>query len=222
MARRPVLLERHLPALAAAAALGLLALALFVLMAFDGPADWIGRFDERVRHIARSAQWRPLVWVARFLGFVGSWYVTWPLRFAVTAFLVAKRRWEALSAWVLAIALYEPLVGLLKGVYERPRPPLAEGVTGYSFPSGHAVVGAAIAIGLVVVLVPAGPTRRILEVAAGGFAFTMAISRVYLDVHWFTDVVAGTALGAAIMLGVASLVHRVGGRVAVGGGRGDP
>lgn len=185
------------------------ALSLLGVMAFDAGRETAQAVDDLVRSGFRAAQWTPLVWFADGLAVVGSWYVTWPVRLAVTGFLAARRRWEALTAWVLAIVIYEPMVGILKGAYERPRPPLAEGVTSYSFPSGHAVVGAAVAVGLVIVLVPAGPRRRYYEILAGWFALFMALSRVYLDAHWFTDVLAGTALGAAVMIGVPALVHEV-------------
>jgi undecaprenyl-diphosphatase len=149
--------------------------------------------------------------LAYFLNYLGSWYVTWPLRAGVAMWLGWRRRTEALLAWLLAIAVYEPLVHFLKEGFERPRPPdPAVAVTGFSFPSGHASVGAAIAIGLVIVLVPAGPRRRLLEVLAGAFAFVMAASRVYLDAHWMSDVVAGTAIGAAVMIGTAATVHEIG------------
>jgi undecaprenyl-diphosphatase len=204
------MLERHRLALTTAVLFLVVALSLLLFMTFDGGKEAAQSIDDEVRSVLRSAQWTPLVWLAEFLAVIGSWYVTWPLRFAVTGFLAVRRRWEGLVAWVLAIAVYEPLVGILKGVYERERPPLAEGVTGFSFPSGHAVVGAAVAIGLVIVLVPNGPRSRYFAVLAGWFAFFMAISRVYLDVHWFTDVVAGTAIGAAVMIGVPAIVHEVG------------
>ena len=77
-----------------------------------------------------------------------------------------------------------------------------------SFPSGHAIAGAVVAITLVVVWVPAGPRRRNLELGAAAFAFLMAGSRLYLGAHWLTDVVAGVAFGAAAAVGTAALVHR--------------
>ena len=118
-------------------------------------------------------------------------------------------RWAAISAWWLAILLSEPLIGSLKAAYGRPRPPeaLVEEVTG-SFPSGHAVAGAVVAISLVIVLVPAGPARRNLEIAAAVFAVLMAGTRVYLGAHWLTDVFGGVALGAACAIGSAAIVHR--------------
>jgi undecaprenyl-diphosphatase len=207
------LLQRHRLALGTALGFLAVALGLLVVMAFDAGKDAVQPVDDAVRDGFRSAQWTPLTWLAEFLAFVGSWYFTWPLRLAVTGFLWLRRRWEALVAWILAIAVYEPLVGILKSLYGRDRPPLADDVTGFSFPSGHAVVGAAVAIGLGIVLVPAGPRRRYYEVLAGWFALFMALSRVYLDAHWFTDVLTGTAIGAAVMIGVPAIVHEVGDRL---------
>jgi undecaprenyl-diphosphatase len=79
--------------------------------------------------------------------------------------------------------------------------------TSWSFPSGHSVAGATIAIAAVIVLVPAGPKRRNLEMLAAAFAVVMALSRVYLRAHWLSDVAAGAALGAAIAIGAAALLH---------------
>lgn len=86
--------------------------------------------------------------------------------------------------------------------------PLVE-TTGYSFPSGHAVAGAAVAVALVIVLVPAGPKRRNLEILAAAFAILMALSRVYLRAHWLSDTLSGAALGAGVAIGAAALVHFV-------------
>ena len=205
------LLSRHRLAMAVATLLLLGSLALLVVMAFEGGEEFAQRIDDRARDGFQAVQLPPLDWLATALGILGGVYVTWPLRVAVLIFLAVRRRLEALWAWVIAIAIYEPLVGILKNAYERPRPPDPQmAVTGFAFPSGHAVVGAAVAIGLVIVLVPAGPHRRNLEFAAGAFAFFMAASRIYLDAHWLTDVLAGTGLGAAIMIGVPAAVHEFG------------
>jgi undecaprenyl-diphosphatase len=42
---------------------------------------------------------------------------------------------------------------------------------------------------------------------AAAFAIVMALSRVYLRAHWLSDVAAGAALGAAIAIGAAALMH---------------
>jgi membrane-associated phospholipid phosphatase len=61
----------------------------------------------------------------------------------------------------------------------------------------------------VLVLLPSGPRRRKWELVAAAFAFVMAFSRVYLDAHWFSDVVAGVLLGAGLALGSAALATEV-------------
>ena len=193
-------------------AFGFIALAVvaFVLMANETSAAWVQEIDDAVRDVAQDAQWGPFTVVATILNVIGTWYVTWPLRLVVAGWLWSQRRWEALWVWLVAMAIYEPLVGIVKDLYGRQRPPdPAVSVTGLSFPSGHAVVGAAIAIGLVMVIVPAGPRQRFYEVLAGAFAFVMAASRVYLDAHWMSDVVAGIALGGAIMIGVGAGIHEI-------------
>lgn len=201
--------QRHRFAAAMAVLLAVLGVALLIAMAQESGQDAAQTIDDWVRDRVQSAQWAGLRGAARVMEIVGSWYVTWPLRVVVAGYLTRRRRWEQLWAWTVAIIVYEPMVGIFKGIYERPRPPLAGSFDSFSFPSGHAVVGAAIAIGIVVVLLPPGRLRRRYEYIAGGFAFVMALSRVYLDAHWFTDVVAGSFIGAAVVIGVTAAVHEI-------------
>jgi undecaprenyl-diphosphatase len=144
------------------------------------------------------------------LDFIGSTWVTAPVMVLVAAYLAWRTRWEALVSWVAAMVVSQLLIGPVKELYERMRPPqpLVE-TGGFSFPSGHSVAGAAITVALVIVLVPAGPRRRNLEMLAAAFAVAMALSRVYLRAHWLSDVAAGVALGAAVAVGAAAIVHWV-------------
>ena len=136
--------------------------------------------------------------------------MTIPLRIVVAVYLGFRRHWRALAVWILTWAAAEVILTFAKAWFMRSRPPLPLVVTGgYSFPSGHAVAGAAIAVALLLVLMPAGPTRRKWEVLAASAAFVMALSRVYLNAHWFSDVVAGVLLGAGIALGAAALVTEI-------------
>ena len=102
------------------------------------------------------------------------------------------------------------LIGPVKDIYELVRPPLPlVETTSWSFPSGHSVAGATIAVAAVIVLVRAGPKRRNLEMFEAAFTVVMALSRLYLRAHWLADVAAGVALGAAIATLCAAIMHRI-------------
>jgi undecaprenyl-diphosphatase len=205
---RHLLITDHRVAWAVAVALWTVALSLFILIAIPTSREILDDFDLAVYETVFPFKVGALTALAHAFDFLGSAVVVWPIRLAVTGLLAIRRRWVALSAWWLAIVLSEPLVGILKAAYDRPRPPvsLVETFTA-SFPSGHAVAGAVVAISLVVVFVPAGPRRRNLELLAAAFALLMAGSRVYLGAHWLTDVVAGVAFGAACAIGAAAAIH---------------
>jgi len=225
-----MLAGRSLP-LVVALALWLLAGALFVALAVPGWSDPVQTVDDEVLQLAIDTEQAVLVSVAEVMDVVGGTWVTTTVIIGVGLLLATRRRWEALITWAIAMGLSQLMIGPVKAIYERARPPgdlplpsdiaLVE-TTGYSFPSGHSVAGAAIAVALVIVLVPAGPKRRALEVAAALFALFVGLSRVYLRAHWLSDVVAGAALGAAAAIVAAIVVHLVDERRAARGGAVPP
>jgi undecaprenyl-diphosphatase len=102
------------------------------------------------------------------------------------------------------------LIELLKALVERPRPQgdrLVEAF-GYSYPSGHSLASAAVYLTLALVGARhfrAPVYRRTLVILAIVTTGAVALSRVYLGVHYATDIVAGTAVGVGWALLVASL-----------------
>lgn len=205
-----LLLADHRWAMRIAVLLWVVAGLLFVAMAIDVARDAIATIDQAIYDVTYPVKWAPLTVLAHVLALLGSGVVLWPVRLVVTAYLVTRRRWSGLWVWLLAIAVSEPLIGILKAAYDRPRPAVALVVeTTGSFPSGHAVAGSVVALSLVIIFVPAGIARRNLELAAVGFALFMAGSRMYLGAHWFSDVAAGLALGAACVVSAAAVVHRI-------------
>jgi len=91
----------------------------------------------------------------------------------------------------------------IKRFFHRKRPTLLEhleDVTSTSFPSGHATAAASIYLSLAFVAARHPRLRAhrgALLAAAGMFATSVGASRVYLGVHWPTDVLSGLALGTA-------------------------
>jgi undecaprenyl-diphosphatase len=176
----------------------------------DTQVGWVGRLDQDVLRTSDDIRTGILTGVARVLDVAGGGIVTIPFRAIVAIVLSVRRRWPAFSVWILTWAFAEVAVRGAKLFFARPRPPMPlVSTTGFSFPSGHAVATASIAMALVLVLMPPGRTRRKWEVLAIVFTFVMALSRVYLRAHWLSDVEAGVLLGATAALAAATVVMEV-------------
>ena len=204
------LLQDHPAAFRLTLVLWVLGLFVFIALAVPALADLVQAVDDRIYQLATDLEASVPVALAKGLDYIGSTWVTAPVMILVGLYLTLRRRWEALTFWFLAMVGSQLLIGPMKNLYERARPPfpLVE-TSGFSFPSGHAVAGAAIAVSLVIVLVPAGTKRRNLEMLAAAFAVVMALSRVYLRAHWLSDALGGAALGAAVAIGAALLIQRI-------------
>jgi undecaprenyl-diphosphatase len=132
------------------------------------------------------------------------------------------------TAGALTIAIGSLIVEATKRLTERMRPDFLDPViqvVGYSFPSGH-TTNATVAYGVLGVLVArlTWPTaiRVAIEVALGVIVFGVGLSRVWLGVHYPTDVVAGWLLGGAIVLTYAALTLPALPEPAEGAADGDP
>jgi undecaprenyl-diphosphatase len=155
-----------------------------------------------------SASW--LDDAAKAFTYLGSGWVTFPLAALAAIALAARRRWMEFWVLVVGFTLTALLVPEIKGWTDRPRPPdPVIPVGGSAFPSGHAAQAtlyAWFAITFALRLVP-GITRRSLVIAAGiGLTILIGLTRVYLRVHWLSDVTAGWALGLSCFSVVAVAV----------------
>jgi undecaprenyl-diphosphatase len=132
---------------------------------------------------------------------------------AVAGYLAISRKYRGL--WFLLGATLSGLLlcGLLKGLFERPRPQLVPHlsyVTTTSFPSGHSVLSAVVYLTLGSLLARLVEERRLKLYFLGValfLSFLVGVSRVYMGVHYPTDVLAGWSIGLAWAL-LCGLVAR--------------
>jgi membrane-associated phospholipid phosphatase len=169
--------------------------------------EWIGRLDASTLRVMNEIRNTPLSWLALALNVIGSGFVTTPLRTLVGVWLGLRRRWSAVATWLVTWGVSELILASAKSYFHRGRPPHPQvAASGYAFPSGHAVAGAATAVAFVLILMPWGQRRRKWEALAVVFAFVMALSRAYVQAHWLSDVVAGALLGTGVALASAAIV----------------
>jgi undecaprenyl-diphosphatase len=164
----------------------------------------IQRIDDSWLRLMVSHRSAPVTVIAKFFNLLGLVYVTLPVRIAIAGYLALRRRWWHFAAFVTAIVLSEALIGTLKGIYDRARPPGSLVATsGASFPSGHSIAASVTIVAAVIALVPPGRRRAWWGAGAVAFSILMAASRAYLAAHWLSDAVAGVLLGTSCALLVA-------------------
>ena len=159
-------------------------------------------FDRSVTSWMVAHRTSALTTLARLLSTIGSQPVLIPVVALLFAALLIRRRFVLggllLAAWGGAIVLYS----LTKHFVHRPRPPadiwLTHAGTSTSFPSGHATQSLATYLALALVVAAwlshaRWPGKVVALVLAAGVGW----SRVYLGVHWSTDVGAGWLIASA-------------------------
>ncbi|GMR03715.1 MAG: bifunctional DedA family/phosphatase PAP2 family protein [Gammaproteobacteria bacterium] len=163
--------------------------------------DPLVRVDRGVYQMLRGLRTPAADQVMTFFTELGDAAVILPLTISVILWLAWKRRWRTIAYWLAAVGFGVLVTMMLKQVLGLPRPVglYAGGVFAYSFPSGHATMSMVV-YGFIAVLGAQGvaPGRRWIVYATAGLLIGMiAFSRLYLGVHWLSDVLGGLSLGLA-------------------------
>ena len=163
----------------------------------------VGQFLQGLR-----TDWATSAMVA--ITMMGDMAVLLPVALLLIAVLVAGRQWVAAGAVTAASLAGVIFVPMFKTLLHRARPiPMYQGADGFSFPSGHSTL-ATIVFGMVALFLAGSLPARFRGWIYGSFAALIALiglSRVYLQAHWPSDVVAGMLFGGALVCGVALLMH---------------
>jgi undecaprenyl-diphosphatase len=171
----------------------LFAIALFSLIADEVVIENDNFFDLKVFNFIASYESPTVTKVARFVTNFGSGLFLIPAYLTIIFYLKkVKRIQEAIM--VAIVASLSLLSGwLLKDIFHRARPisPLISGAGGYSFPSGHSLGGftfSGVLIYLLLLTSKPNYLKWTLSVLLILFAFLIALSRIYLRVHFASDV----------------------------------
>ena len=190
----------------AVAGVGLYVFVAYTVVVSDDPGPT--GLDSRVLDMVDDLNSSIGVGIAKVITAFGSLPVTAAF-VAIGAVLLAVRRRPIELAVLVgsALAIYAA-VHITKAAVDRPRPlhPLA-GSTLSAFPSGHAAYSTVyVALAVIAARVLDGLAgRAALVIAALVVSGAIGVSRAYLRVHWWSDVLAGWALGAAIFGGLAAI-----------------
>lgn len=183
----------------------ILFLLLFALIIFIYAARKVfilqdSNFDDRVFNSVKPYINPGTTRLMEFITFLGKHTLLIPLNFALIAFFIyRKEKWFA--ARIAALSLSSLLLMfVLKLYFQRPRPllPVLGEAKGFSFPSGHALISV-VFYGLFIHMiwheVKTKWLRTLLIALIGFLILLIAFSRIYLRVHYASDVIAGIAAG---------------------------
>lgn len=207
MAGRPRGAERSV-VVAAVAALALSALAVAVSAADPLPGEdrllrrlvvADGRLHDFCTVVARATDLVPLVVVTC----------------AAALVLLVRRRWRDGVDLLLVSAAVWAVNPLLKSAVARPRPDVVDlppGLSGYSFPAGHAANTAVLALALLLVGTVRGRMPPAVGVAGAVLVLVAAYAQLALGRHYPSDLLAGWLLALAVVAGTAAATGRAGGQ----------
>jgi undecaprenyl-diphosphatase len=175
----------------------------FILISLGLTAGWGSEgvlFDSRVLTIIHSSSNSVILTFMKLISFLGSELFLFPAMGIVIIFFLNRKRYF-ISAMLLSASLGSWLINnLLKQIFQRSRPfdyfLVEQG--GLSYPSGHSMVSMSMALTVAYLLSKCyrySHRTNLLYVSAGLYVALMGSSRLYLGVHWPTDIIGGFAAG---------------------------
>lgn len=183
----------------------------FAIVAAEMRAGALDRLDRAVELAVHRLDARPPDVAMEAAATIGANAVLLPVVAAVVALAIRRRRRAVAIILALDTIVVIAAYSLLKVMFSRERPRLFDKIalpTGYSFPSGHAMSAVGIYGVVAAALIALYPrARRPVLAAAIALIALIGLSRIYLGVHWPSDVIGGYLGGVPPLVVSVHLIH---------------
>jgi len=204
-------MQRHWRSLLALALGIYLPLQIFVAIAlrvwqFQGGLDW----DIAILNAIHDRANPTLDWLAPHLTNLGSVWTVFPIALVIAIWLITQQRWRPVLYFTITLLGCALINRTAKTLWRRARPDLWQSnyplPTDFSFPSGHAMTSMVFVVALLGL--PLSNHGRWLVLILGGlYALSIAWTRLYLGVHYPSDILAGWMVAIAWAVGISQLVN---------------
>ncbi len=190
--------------------LSIVALILFILILEDVLEQEIYKFDETIYNFISKAISDNVSKVAKVITTIGSAYVIIPVAIVSVIYFWKKKESKYIA---INLAIIFASNQILKRIIARPRPNEFRIVeeTGYSFPSGHSMISMAF-YGLFIYLIYKKINNKYLKwtliILLSILIILIGVSRIYLGVHYASDVCAGFLLSIAYLVAFTHFISK--------------
>lgn len=188
---------------------------VFVLISLLLGASWLHAFDFAVGDAVHALRCEPLIVFSKACAFLFSLPMSIVYIVLIAVFLIVAKRWRALQIFAATMGSGQVISFVTKYLVARPRPvdAIAALPSSPAFPSGHTCTAFLLFLFLWLLLACPGLSQRDQDTHAQGIshrativilvvailmACIVGLTRIYLGVHWPSDVLAGALLGAGV------------------------
>ncbi len=188
-------------------------LALFFVIAEDVAERRVFAWDTRILQSAADHRTPALTWLMKTVTDLGATLSLTAAALALSALLLWRRLHREALFVLLSLGGAALLNVLLKQLFQRPRPDVVAPVVvahGFAFPSGHTMSSMAVACAVTLLCWHIRWRYRwVVSAGALAFAVLVGVSRVYLGVHYPSDVLAGWLVSIDLVAVIYLLVFKV-------------
>ncbi len=188
-------------------------LIIFILLAIFVKAGFTQNIDNSIYQLIKKMRTENITQILKIITNLGGISSLFFISLTVAVILCIFKKRKIGTIIVLNLLISSSIYIILKNIIQRVRPDISQSLineAGYSFPSGHTTNNTAFYALLIYLICKNVKNKNIciiLSVILGIIPILIGFSRIYLGVHYFSDVIAGFCLGIICVIFVTSVAY---------------